>query len=956
MNRTLSRYYDESQNLIRQENHVTVLSDTVEVPEDDENTEEENPTAVNETLEDYTEVVVNEYDAKGRNICTRSYIEGQQDTAGVVVKETIYNEKGGVIETATYNSLDPTSKFREKQELSEDGRVTGVWDETGLYKTAYEYRADRAAVRHVISPNGAKQAYESDNYSDVEVNSVSTEDGEENSTRKKYDCGLLTELHSGSNDVRYTYDLRRRIADVFINSETPIVSHHHVENSLYNGKSVNDCRTAMANGHVIGVYTRKGDDAVLRTTSSMNGKTWVSKYNYDNLDRLTDKTVTREGIGTVLEKEEYSYDSCNRTTAYTHTMNGIQDESENYLYNTRGELISKEVNVLDKALVFNYERDDTPARELTSVSVNGLTVCPKTDGLGRNIGKRICSGSSEIASEQIAYRKEGDCATAMPSTVSFGKGGFLSYTYDEMGNIRTISENGRLIARYSYDRIGRLCREDDAKSNKTTTCIYDNNGNILFRFIYPFTLDATEYLAAETPEESHVYSYDGDRMISYDGASCTYDVMGCPTVYRGHGMTWGEYCRPLSYALTNGETVTYTYDVGGRRIGKNDLRFVYGSDGSLLAQSNGMTFLYDTAGTVGFTYGEETYLYRKNAQGDVIALLNTAGQVVATYVYDAWGNHRVFNAEGIDITNDSQYNTHVGNLNPIRYRSYYFDTETGLYWLTTRFYDPETGRFISQDEYSYLDPDSINGLNLFAYCGNNPVMLTDNTGCSWWNDFWSSTAGKVIGTILVVAAVVVLSVVTAGVGAAVTTALGSGLAAAIVGGAVGGAISGTIISAGISMIGQGISNGYANINYGLVGISALSGAASGALFGAVFGGISYLRAVSFLRKSGVTDIKGTLQAFKGTPRVRTLSKNTIVRRISGGESGIIGKWVSPNNYGANARNLLALPDGNTASKVTEFIIAKGTKVLEGKAAGLFGYSGGGIQYVVDIWSLISNVF
>lgn len=57
---------------------------------------------------------------------------------------------------------------------------------------------------------------------------------------------------------------------------------------------------------------------------------------------------------------------------------------------------------------------------------------------------------------------------------------------------------------------------------------------------------------------------------------------------------------------------------------------------------------------------------------------------------------------------DFSYNEFI--LNPIRYRSYYFDIETGLYWLTTRFYDPETGRFISQDEYTYLDPDSVNGL------------------------------------------------------------------------------------------------------------------------------------------------------------------------------------------------------------------------------------------------------
>ena len=70
----------------------------------------------------------------------------------------------------------------------------------------------------------------------------------------------------------------------------------------------------------------------------------------------------------------------------------------------------------------------------------------------------------------------------------------------------------------------------------------------------------------------------------------------------------------------------------------------------------------------------------------------------------------------------------MGNLNPFRYRGYYYDTETNLYYLKTRYYDPAVGRFISADNVKYLDPDSINGLNLYAYCNNNPVMYVDDTG------------------------------------------------------------------------------------------------------------------------------------------------------------------------------------------------------------------------------------
>ena len=95
------------------------------------------------------------------------------------------------------------------------------------------------------------------------------------------------------------------------------------------------------------------------------------------------------------------------------------------------------------------------------------------------------------------------------------------------------------------------------------------------------------------------------------------------------------------------------------------------------------------------------------------------------YVYDAWGNHAVLDDAGNDITENA---VHIGNLNPFRYRGYFYDVETELYYLQTRYYDPEVGRFITIDGIEYLDPESINGLNLYAYCGNNPVMFTDPNG------------------------------------------------------------------------------------------------------------------------------------------------------------------------------------------------------------------------------------
>ena len=103
-------------------------------------------------------------------------------------------------------------------------------------------------------------------------------------------------------------------------------------------------------------------------------------------------------------------------------------------------------------------------------------------------------------------------------------------------------------------------------------------------------------------------------------------------------------------------------------------------------------------------------------QGDETALYTQNG-LVATYVYDAWGNHKIFGANGVEIEN----NEHIAHLNPIRYRGYYYDAETGLYYLKTRYYDPTVGRFISPDSVDFLTADKINGLNLFAYLLNYTI-------------------------------------------------------------------------------------------------------------------------------------------------------------------------------------------------------------------------------------------
>ena len=201
----------------------------------------------------------------------------------------------------------------------------------------------------------------------------------------------------------------------------------------------------------------------------------------------------------------------------------------------------------------------------------------------------------------------------------------------------------------------------------------------------------------------------------------------------------------------------YAYDDTGLRITKtvNGVEHKYYYDGNLLIYEeygdDMLIYVYDENGSpIGVKHRNknfaaeqlETYLFGKNLQGDIIAIYNTSGTAVVKYVYDAWGN--IISTSGTQATG-------IGAKNSLRYRGYYYDTETGLYYLQSRHYDPVTGRFISADDRLSTGGD-LSGMNLYAYCGNNPVNRKDPAG-----QFWIS-AIIISAIVIVVVAKVVCSV------------------------------------------------------------------------------------------------------------------------------------------------------------------------------------------------------
>ena len=781
------------------------------------------------------------YDNAGNMIRKESYVEGEEHTNGVSIEEHVYNDKGYEIKSFSYNSLDTSSKFYTEHEIDDNGIPVSSFDSTGEHKTLVEYEADGASVRTEKLPNGSKFSYGRSSDGMVTAITHSTEEGEENSTQKHYTRGLLTELRSGNNVVNYSYDHKRRLTAVKLNDHE-----NYVEYS-YSGDNT-DSATVTAT-----LKANTTTEIVLKTVKDKVGnvkqiacgtESVKNTYNSDNLL----KTCVDSVSGTTT----YAYDNEGRLVSVDSPS-----VDEAYVYDNYGKLTSKTVD--NKTYAYTYSTDST--KKLESITVNGITVTPKTDVNGRHAGKAISVGNTKIDDEYITYLKFGDHATNMPSTVRH-KDSIIKYKYDNMGNISEIRENGILTARYTYDSIGRLVREDNKHSFTTTLYTYDNNGNILFKKNHAFTLNNADYLE-EMEYTVDTYKYDGDKLLSYNSELFEYDAIGNPIKYRGKKATWSHGRRLVSYDVN-----TFTYDARGRRIGKNNISFTYDSNGNLIKQTDGTTtleFIYDHTGVCAVVHNGLTYFYRKNAQGDIISLLDNAGKVSVYYRYNAWGSCDAVDADGAQITDPS----HIGNLNPFRYRSYYYDVETHLYWVSSRYYSPELCRWISPDSIEYLDPQSINGLNLYCYCHNNPIMYVDPDG------HMPKWAQWVVGG-LAIAGLVVATVLTCGVAGAGAAAVGAAM------------LAGGLVSAGINVVDQ-LSDG-GEFNWTELAISTLSGTAYGLVVGLTGGAGGWAVAGKFAVAGGTSLLNSWNQNATFGETMKSLGISLLVSGAAQGAGYLAGKF------------------------------------------------------------------
>ena len=449
-----------------------------------------------------------------------------------------------------------------------------------------------------------------------------------------------------------------------------------------------------------------GNDGNISVTVDFASNSYT-RYNYD----LSGRTASvREYSGTDVSSNipisytEYKYaDKTSYLTGVKH-FSPLGTQNIGYTYGN----------------INNGEMPD----QVYSVSWNGVEkVTNKFDSLSR-LSKRNVNG---LATNYTYKDIEGNQTTTLVNSVETAAGTF-TYTYDEVGNIQTVSD-GTNTTSYKYDNLNQLVRENNQKLGVTITYAYQNS-NITERKEYAYTTgDLGEVLDTKTwTYGNNIWS---DLLTSFNGQTITYDEIGNPLTIGSQTLSWNG--RQLRQIADGNNTYSYAYNVDGQRVSKtvNGITTEYFYNGSILAGQktgeNTLVLMYDNDGTAfGFTYNGTEYYYLKNAQNDVVALVDSNRQIVAKYAYDAWGHIvSVTDAEGNDI---SAQKDHIGNVNPIRYRSYYYDNETGLYYLKTRYYSPDMCRFLNADGSIGANQD-IHAYNLFAYCSNNPVNFYDPSGC-----------------------------------------------------------------------------------------------------------------------------------------------------------------------------------------------------------------------------------
>lgn len=596
---------------------------------------------------------------------------------------------------------------------------------------------------------------------------------------------LKSTTYANGDSVSYTYDRFDRLVRKSYNSGSYVAYAYNAEGSL--------------------ARLSYGDST---------GELASYRFEYDSLGRLI-RSAELDADGGTVQRTEHIYDGYNRLSRQSWTLGG-------------------------KTYTEYYSYDDATDGSMTSFRTTAAQTLHFTyDALRRLQKTTVTDGSGTLFTVARSYYTTGGKATTRTEYFNYRmpNGSLIAgdrYVYDALGNITELQEaelaSGssarRTKVRYTYDGQNQLRTEtrytyssntDTTGTSVTYTYNYDTAGN----------LQSVQKNGATVQTYTYGDSQWRDLLTKVGGTTISYDASGNPkNWYNGTtytGLTW-KNGRQLAQITTGGRTSAYRYDADGIRTYKKvgSVAHEYRTlNGKVVWEKIGegtsakiMVFSYDAQGrpfAVKFSKNNgvkfTNYFYALNQQGDVVKIFrpvavtdangNTTGyteKTYATYTYDAWGKLiGITNSTGTSIINKQTTSNSLANLNPLRYRGYYYDNETGFYYLQSRYYDPAVRRFINADVYASTDSADAVSCNMFAYCGNNPVMRSDETG-----DFWNFVIGAVVGAVVNAVTTAVSAVKEGG-----WEALSEGKTWAKIGvSAATGAINGAVAASGLGIFAQ----------------------------------------------------------------------------------------------------------------------------------------------------------
>ena len=601
----------------------------------------------------------------------------------------------------TVGSSSQTQKISATAAYTSDGnQLASVTDALGN-TTAYGYDTQTGVLNWVQSPGQTETTRTNYTY-DSRFRTTGVSQG---SAQVGYTySGELLDAISSASGTEYSFDYGAfdLVNSVQVGQRT-LISHtystdanRNLTQSTYgNGDSVSYTYDSLGrttgksyeNGDTVDyIYDNNGNLGILK--DSATGRN--TQYFYDFQDRLMRYEESGQGYSNAVQ---WGYDDENNLSSQTQTLNGNT-------YTTQ----------------YTYDKDN----RLTKTTVGNVSAGYTYDAYGRMTGIVTKSGDSTVLNSTISYNSPSNTATS--TQVAAWNNGIDNYTYqyNRAGNISSYFDNGDEYI-YTYDDFGRLQSVEDFEAGDLHTYSYDSGGNLTTRRYIDY------YHSHEGYQTLGSYTYGDsqwkDLLTAYNGTPITYDAIGNPLTDGTWTYTW-QHGRQLVGMEKDGTSISYTYNADGKRISKtvDGITYNYHYLGDQLVEmtwgSNRMRFSYDAIGAMSVSYNGTDYFYLRNAQGDVTGLVDSTGAKVVTYAYDPWG--KTWAASGtLAFT--------LGTFNPLRYRGYVYDTETGLYYLNSRYYNPVWGRFINADGFVSTG-QGISGNNMFAYCGNDPVNRYDPDG------------------------------------------------------------------------------------------------------------------------------------------------------------------------------------------------------------------------------------